>query len=98
MEIDGRDDLASCKLFATVEQKTKLKNVEITKSGADLTISGQVVSMTLTQEESAQFIAGEQALVQLRGIDAGGEAWGTNICGLYVSDALYEEVIEYGGT
>lgn len=98
MEVDGREDLASCKLYATVKQKVKNKEVEITKSGSDLTVDGQTVTFTLSQAESAQFKAGEMAGIQLRGITAGGEAWGTNICGVDVSEALYEEVISYAGT
>lgn len=98
MEIDGRDDLDECMLYATVKQKTDETEVTITKSGEDLQVDGQKVTVTLTQDESARFTAGEQALLQLRGVTQDGEAWGTNICGLDVSDALYEEVIAYGGT
>lgn len=98
MEVDGREDLAACKLYATVKQKVRKDMVSVTKSESDVQVQGQTVTVILTQEESARFKAGEQAEIQLRGITASGEAWGTNICGMDVKEALYEEVIEYGGT
>ena len=93
-------DLSAQDVYVTLQQG----NLELTKSGSDLTIDTETVqqitntdiSFTLTQEESALFKFNASVSVQVNWISAQGVRAATEIKKLNVMDNLLDEVIEYG--
>ena len=93
-------DLTGKNIYATLEQGCR----ELTKKGSEMTISTEVVggrtdtvlTMMLTQEESASFDFNKNAFVQVNWITAGGVRGATEIKKIDVMRNLLDEVIEYG--
>lgn len=93
-------DLTGKDIYATFEQGCR----QLTKKGTDMTITTEVVqdrtdtvlTMTLTQEESASFDFNRNASVQVNWISAGGVRGATEIKGIGVMRNLLDEVINYG--
>lgn len=68
--------------------------VLLTKSEADCTLSGATVTLTLTQEETLRFAAGERVQIQLRVRCEDGSVLASRVLAASVEDCLLEEVIE----
>ena len=93
-------DLTGKDIYATFEQGCQ----KLTKKGSDIEITTEVVqertdtvlTMTLTQEESAAFDFNRNASVQVNWISAGGVRGATEIKGIGVMRNLLDEVINYG--
>lgn len=87
-------DLTGMTVYVTVRQK----NREITLMGDALTVASDgedsTVAFLLTQEQTLGLHEG-QALVQVKFIDAQGNAGATKVGSLRVERALLERVIEY---
>lgn len=89
-------DLTDKTVYVTIEQK----QCEITLSGDGLTVTtdgeNSTIAFMLTQEQTLALSEG-QASVQVKFIDAAGQAGATKIGRLTVDRALLEKVIEYDG-
>lgn len=93
-------DLTGKDIYATLEQGCR----ELTKKGSDMTVTTEqvgertdtVMTMMLTQEESASFDFNRNASVQVNWITAGGVRGATEIKKIDVMRNLLDEVIEYG--
>lgn len=72
--------------------KTRNMKVPITKSGADISISGRIVYVTLTQEESLQFLEGDLE-IQANWTTLWNERMATEIYIYPISKQLLLEVI-----
>lgn len=68
----------------------------ITKSGNELAVSGNEIAVHLTQEDTLQFSPG-QCEIQVRWIDANGNAMATETANLDVDRVLLKKIIEYQG-
>lgn len=77
-------------MLLTIQQKQQ--NI-INKGKEDLTIQDDSVILNLTQEETAQFAAGVQALLQLRCYASEYDAPGSAAWGIDVLPALNDEVL-----
>lgn len=71
----------------------KQDDITLRKTKSEVSINQNVVSVTLTQEETAMFIPKKMVQVQLRWIDENEVATGSNIVSIYFDDVLEEEVI-----
>ena len=95
LEIDDYD-LTESSVFVTIKSGCQI----VTKTGSDLTIEfdGEMstVMFSLTQEETIKFEVGN-AKVQVRFINADGEAFATEDGQFKVKGVLLKEVIHYGG-
>lgn len=93
-------DLTGKNIYATLEQGCR----QLTKKGTDMTVTTETVSgrtdtiltMMLTQNESALFDFNKNASVQVNWITAGGVRGATEIKKIDVMRNLLDEVIEYG--
>lgn len=93
-------DLTGKNIYATLEQGCR----ELTKKGSDMNITTEtvgertdtVLTMVLSQEESASFDFNKNAFVQVNWITAGGVRGATEIKKIDVMRNLLDEVIEYG--
>ena len=93
-------DISSADIYATLEQG----NIELTKSGTDLvvttdthdSITDTIITMTLTQTESALFAFNKSVSVQVNWIFANGSRDATEIKIVPVMRNLLDEVIAYG--
>ena len=88
-------DLTEATIFASIS--TGKTNV-FTKTGSDLTVTTDdgdtLVVMTLTQNETLKLNAGD-AEVQIRYVEADGNAWATTKAKLTVKDVIYKNMIDY---
>lgn len=93
-------DLTGKNIYATLEQGCR----ELTKKGSEMAVTTEqvgertdtVMTMMLTQEESASFDFNRNASVQVNWITAGGVRGATEIKKIDVMRNLLDEVIEYG--
>ena len=88
-------ELGSEDIYVTLKQGA----VELTKSGADLTVSADedtTITFGLSQEESAEFKENLSVAVQVNWITASGVRAATQIQSISVFKNLLDEVIEYG--
>lgn len=76
-------------IYFTLRQK----NVQINKSGDELVIDGQTVSVYLSQSETLQLVSGA-AQIQLNWTYANGARACSNIASVQVSENLLKEVVE----
>lgn len=67
----------------------------INKSLGDdgVTLEGDTVVMKLTQQETAQFVAGTTALIQIRCFESAYNAPGSAVFGVEVGRALNDEIL-----
>lgn len=91
-------DLTGADIYVTIKQGQR----KIQKTGADVVSvydseSGKTtLSVTLTQEETGQFLSERKANVQVNWIFADGTRDATNIKQIDVSENLIAEVVTYG--
>lgn len=78
---------------ANIYFSLRQKNVLIEKTGDDLTVDGQTVSVYLSQEETLQIVSGA-AQIQLNWTYANGSRACSNIVSVQVSENLLKEVVE----
>ena len=87
-------DLTEATIFASIRTGTNV----VTKTGEDLLVvkddDDTLVTMTLTQNETMKLNAGD-ALVQIRYVEADGNAWATTKAKLTVKDVIYKNMIDY---
>ena len=87
-------DLTEATIFASIS--TGKTNV-FTKTGDDLLVvkddDDTLVTMTLTQNETLKLNAGD-AEVQIRYVEADGNAWATTKAKVRVKDVIYRNIIE----
>ena len=79
--------------FANIYFTLRQKNVLIEKTGTDLTIDGQTVSVYLSQAETLQLVPGA-AQIQLNWTYANGSRACSNIASVQVTENLLKEVVE----
>ncbi|MBQ2452333.1 MAG: hypothetical protein II276_02615 [Bacteroidales bacterium] len=79
--------------FANIYFTLRQKNVLIEKTGTDLTIDGQTVSVYLSQAETLQLVSGA-AQIQLNWTYANGSRACSNIVSVQVTENLLKEVVE----
>lgn len=98
LAVGGVDISTGFYVYATLEQGSK----KITKTGADLTLTADIVgeltktivTFTLTQEESAFFNYGRGVAVQVNYVDENGIRAATDVKTIPVMRNLLNEVIE----
>ena len=78
------------KILVTIQQNGQ--NL-INKTQANLTTSGKTATMTLTQAETAQFIAGEPAYIQFRAYASATDAPGSKCFPVEVWPALNDQIL-----
>lgn len=78
---------------ANIYFSLRQKNVLIEKTGDDLTVDGQTVSVYLGQAETLQLCSGA-AQIQLNWTYANGSRACSNIVSVQVSENLLKEVVE----
>lgn len=78
------------RILITVQQN---KQNLISKEKTALTVSGSTVTMNLTQEETAQFTAGEQAWLQVRCYASATDAPGSAAWPVEVWPALDDQIL-----
>lgn len=66
----------------------------LTKDIDDCTLSGNEISITLTQEETLKFEADAPLQIQLRALTQSGDAVASRIAVIDVGDVLNDEVME----
>lgn len=79
--------------FANIYFTLRQKNVLIEKTGTDLAIDGQTVSVYLSQAETLQLVPGA-AQIQLNWTYANGSRACSNIVSVQVTENLLKEVVE----
>lgn len=85
---DDFPSLEEHSLYVTIKQGCN----EITLTGDDLEVDENVVTVTLTQEQTLSFKQGN-ACLQLRGLDENGVAYASDIVIVQVNPVLYQGVI-----
>ena len=78
-------------IYLTLQQGT----LQVTKTGEEMRLleDGCSVAVTLTQEETLQFVAGQFVSVQVRAVTQNGEAVATNILDVPMEAVLLDGVI-----
>lgn len=79
--------------FANIYFTLRQKSVLIEKTGTDLTVDGQTVSVYLSQAETLQLVSGA-AQIQLNWTYANGSRACSNIVSVQVTENLLKEVVE----
>ena len=79
--------------FANIYFTLRQKNVLIEKTGTDLTIDGQTVSVYLSQAETLQLVPGA-AQIQLNWTYANSARACSNIVSVQVTENLLKEVVQ----
>lgn len=98
LEVEGIDLTANGDVYVTLEQGS----LELTKKGADLTVSYDAesdlstITFTLSQEETAAFNINRSVDVQVNFINSAGVRDATNIATVPVLRNLLDKVISYG--
>lgn len=86
----GEEQLDDCTCYVTLRQSVK----KITKSGSELVVSGNEIAVRLTQQDTLSLMPG-RCEIQVRWIDASGNAGETDKEEIEVTEALLKEIIEY---
>lgn len=86
----GEEQLDGCTCYVTIRQSGK----KLTKSGANLTVSGNEIAVTLTQRDTLLLVPGD-CEIQVRWIDSNGNAMATDKATVEVTESLLKSVIEY---
>lgn len=92
--VTGLSKIEIQNLYLTLEQQ----GVVIEKTEADVSIEGEVISATLTQEETLSLTAKMDVAMQLRVLSTNNTAYASNIVTVPVEAILKEGVIPDGGT
>lgn len=92
--VTGLTDIEVQNLYLTLRQGQT--TIEKTESG--VTIDGEVISATLTQEETLSLTAKMDVAMQLRVLSTNNTAYASNIVTVPVEAILKEGVIPDGGT
>lgn len=87
--VTGLSDIEIDVLWLTLKQGT----TEITKDKNDVEIQGDVISTTLTQEETLMFKEGAKVGIQLRALSTNNTAYASNIVYTDVEKILKDGVI-----
>lgn len=91
--VTGLTDIEVQNLYLTLRQGQT--TIEKTESG--VTIDGEVISATLTQEETLSLVAKVDVALQLRVLSTNNTAYASNIVTVPVEAILKEGVITDGG-
>lgn len=87
-------DLSGCRVYVAFRNGRHL----LEKTNEDMTVTyadpDTILAVRLTQEETLQFSVGT-IQVDVRWVNESGEAWGTDIATLNVSEAILKRVIDY---
>lgn len=86
----GEEQLDGCTCYVTIRQNGK----KLTKSGSELVVSGNEIAVTLTQRDTLLLVQGS-CEIQVRWIDASGNAMATDKATVEVTESLLKSVIEY---
>lgn len=91
--VTGLTDIEVQNLYLTLRQgQTTIKKTE-----SGVTIDGEVISATLTQEETLSLVAKVDVALQLRVLSTNNTAYASNIVTVPVEAILKEGVIPDGG-
>lgn len=88
----GLQDVEIDEIYLTVKQL----GVEIEKSGSDIVVDGDEISVTLTQQETLSLAGGSSAAIQVRVLSKNGTAYASNIVTVPVGEILKDGVIGDG--
>lgn len=91
--VKGLSEIEIQNLYLTLEQQ----GVVIEKTETDVSIDSEVISATLTQEETLSLTAKMDVVMQLRVLSANNTAYASNIVTVPVEAILKEGVIPDGG-
>ena len=69
------------------------ENIQIEKALTDCTVSGNDVSVVLTQDDTLRLVAGRQAFIQIRARTTDGTALASEMIPCMVEDVLKDGVI-----
>ena len=92
--VTGLTDIEAQNLYLTLRQG----QTTIEKTEADVSIDGEVITATLTQEETLSLVAKVDVALQLRVLSTNNTAYASNIVTVPVEAILKEGVIPDGGT
>lgn len=84
-------DLTGARVYITYAQD---KKEILEKTGEDVTVTNDSVSVTLTQTETLEFKPFKKVNIQIRYVFPNGSAGASNIMNVDISDVLKEGVIE----
>lgn len=94
LTLTGVDAIASDTLYVTLKQSQR----EITKTNDDLSIEAgeteSVINLYLSQQETLSLRKGT-CEIQVRGINALGDAWASDIAAINIKEILRDGVITY---
>ena len=94
LTLTGVDAIASDTLYVTLKQSQR----EITKTNNDLSIEAgeteSVINLYLSQQETLSLRKGT-CEIQVRGINALGDAWASDIAAINIKEILRDGVITY---
>lgn len=94
LTVDGLSEINLRSAYLTIMQTTKEQRVVIEKTLGDMSIDGEVVSVTLSQADTLKLKANVKAEVQLRFLSQGGTAYATQITKYPVKEILKDGEIE----
>jgi len=83
-------NLDGCTCYVTIKSGSKL----VTKSGTDLDVSGNQISVMLSQDDTLGMTPGSVE-IQARWIDSNGNAMASDVGKAKVSGVLYKQTIDY---
>ena len=92
--VAGLSEIEIQNLYLTLEQQGAV----IEKTEADVSVEGEVISTTLTQEETLSLTARMDIAMQLRVLSTNNTAYASNIVTVPVEAVLKEGVIPDGRT
>ena len=94
LTLTGVEAIAADTLYVTLKQS----HIEITKTNSDLSIedgdSESVINLYLSQQETLSLRKGT-CEIQVRGINALGDAWASDIAAINIKEILRDGVITY---
>lgn len=91
--VTGLTDIEIQNLYLTLRQG----QITIEKTEADVSIDGEAITATLTQEETLSLVAKVDVALQLRVLSTNNTAYASNIVTVPVEAILKEGVIPDGG-
>lgn len=92
--VTGLTDIEIQNLYLTLRQG----QITIEKTESGVSIDGEVITATLTQEETLSLVAKVDVALQLRVLSTNNTAYASNIVTVPVEAILKEGVIPDGGT
>ena len=90
-------DLTDMDVFVTYAQGCNKLTLQPDDATYDVDTGNTTVEVTLSQAQTASFVAGKRVAVQVNAIDSEGRRNSTSVKEVVVTQNLLDEEIEYGG-